>query len=34
LTTAEFSVFGDEEYMERLINMRQQLSNNMRVLLT
>jgi len=34
LTTAEFSVFGDDEYMERLINMRQQLSNNMRVLLT
>jgi hypothetical protein len=34
LTTAEFGVFGDDEYLERLINMRQQLSNNMRVLLT
>ncbi len=34
LTTAELGQFGDEEYHERLINMRQQLSNNMRVLLT
>jgi hypothetical protein len=34
LTSAEFSVFGDEEYFQRLVNMRQQLSNNMRVLLT
>jgi hypothetical protein len=34
LSAAELSVFGDEDMLERLINMRQQLSSNMRVLLT
>jgi hypothetical protein len=34
LTTAEYGAFGEDEWVERLINMRQQLSNNMRVLLT
>lgn len=34
LSTAEFSQFGEEEHFQRLLNMRQQLSNNMRVLLT
>lgn len=34
LATAEFNVFGEEADFERLVNMRQQLSNNMRVLLT
>ncbi|CAN5774277.1 MAG: ATP-binding protein [Gemmatimonadetes bacterium] len=34
LGTAELSTFTEDEMWERLINMRQQLSNNMRVLLT
>lgn len=34
LSTAEFGQFGEEEFFQRLLNMRQQLSNNMRVLLT
>lgn len=34
LTTAEMGAFSNESEFERLINMRQQLSNNMRVLLT
>ena len=34
LTTAEFGAFSDEADYERLVNMRQQLSNNMRVLLS
>lgn len=34
MSTAEFSQFGEEEHFQRLLNMRQQLSNNMRVLLT
>jgi hypothetical protein len=34
LATAELNSFAEEEMLERLINMRQYLSNNMRVLLT
>jgi hypothetical protein len=34
LTTAEIGVFSNEGDYERLVNMRQQLSNDMRVLLT
>jgi hypothetical protein len=34
LTTAEIGAFSNEGDYERLVNMRQQLSNNMRVLLT
>ena len=34
LAAAEMKTFDQDEYLERLINMRQQLSNNMRVLLT
>ena len=34
LTTAEIGAFSNDSDYERLINMRQQLSNNMRVLLT